>query len=106
MNIFEPGKWDAEFDHPPLCGKAVRVASRIGCEKLGATLSEIAPGAQSSPYHLHHANEELIIIRSGEPTLREIDGERSLQPGDTVACLTGRRGAHTLMNRTSEAAGG
>ena len=69
---------------------------------LGATLYEIDPGQNGSPFHLHHANEEMIVVLAGSPTLRTADGSRALAPGDVVACPAGRAGAHQLRNRTDE----
>jgi uncharacterized cupin superfamily protein len=46
---------------------------------------------------------ELIIVLSGCPTLRGLDTERELSPGDLVACPTRRDGAHRLDNRQSDA---
>jgi uncharacterized cupin superfamily protein len=44
----------------------------------------------------------MIIVLSGSPTLRTLDGTRQLEPGDVVACPVGRRGAHQLQNNTNE----
>lgn len=52
--------------------------------------------------HVHHANEELIVVLTGRPTLRTLEGERTLEPGDVIACPTGRRGAHRLDNRSDQ----
>ena len=57
---------------------------------------------RSFPLHVHHANEELIVVLAGRPTLRSLDGERELAPGEVVACPTGKRGAHRIDNRTEE----
>jgi uncharacterized cupin superfamily protein len=84
----------------PFRGRAYRVGALAGAEQLGATLYEIDPGQYGSPFHLHHANEEMLIVLSGHPTLRTLDGSRPLEPGDVVACLTGRAGAHQLQNPT------
>jgi uncharacterized cupin superfamily protein len=65
-------------------------------------LYEIDPGGHSSPFHVHHGNEELIVVLAGRPTLRTLDGSRELEPGEVVACLVGRRGAHQLQNHTDE----
>jgi uncharacterized cupin superfamily protein len=51
---------------------------------------------------LQHGNEELIVVFSGRPTLRTLDGSRELEPGGAVACPAGRAGAHQLQNRTEE----
>jgi uncharacterized cupin superfamily protein len=61
-----------------------------------------AAGRSSFPLHVHHANEELIVVLAGRPTLRAIDAERELSPGEVAACPTGRRGAHRIDNRTDE----
>jgi uncharacterized cupin superfamily protein len=44
----------------------------------------------------------MIIVLSGRPTLRTLTGTRELEPGEVVACPTGRRGAHQLQNNRSE----
>jgi uncharacterized cupin superfamily protein len=99
-NIYEP-EWVERTD-APLRGRAARIGAPAGAERLGATLYEIDPGQNGSPFHLHHGNEELIVVLSGRPTLRTLDGERELEPGEVVACPTGRAGAHQLRNRTDE----
>jgi uncharacterized cupin superfamily protein len=94
-NILSP-EWEAEL--PGLRGQ--RVGAAAGAEKLGATLYEIDPGGRVSPLHVHHANEELLIVLSGRPTLRTGDGERELADGDVVAFPAGRRGTHQVLNRS------
>jgi uncharacterized cupin superfamily protein len=54
------------------------------------------------PLHVHHGMEELAVVVSGQPTLRTLEDESVLQPGDVVAFPRGRWGAHTLANRTDE----
>ena len=93
-NIDSP-EWEAEL--PGLRG--VRVGAAAGAEKLGATLYEVDPGGRVSPLHVHHANEELLFVIAGRPTLRTPEGERELEPGEVVAFLSGRRGAHQVLNR-------
>ena len=99
-NIFEPD-W-VERDQPPLIGRAARVGAAAGAERLGATLYEIDPGGCGSPFHIHHANEEMIVVLAGRPTLRTGEGTRELRPGDVVACPAGPTGAHQLQNHTDE----
>ena len=98
-NIQEP-EWEAEL--PGLRGQ--RVGAAAGAEQLGATLYEVDPGGRVSPLHIHHANEEMLIVLSGRPTLRTADGERELAPGELVAFPAGRRGAHQVLNRSADAA--
>ncbi len=77
---------------------------RAGTELLGATVYELEPGARWADLHVHYANEELIIVVAGTPTVHTLDGSRTLAPGDVVACPRGRRGAHRLENRSEEVA--
>lgn len=100
-NAFDP-HWDTEQDRPPFSWRRAYLGRQAGAEKLGASLYELPPGASSFPLHVHHANEELILVLSGRPSLRTLKGERELMPGELVACPAGRRGAHRLDNRTQE----
>ena len=101
-NLFDP-EWDVEIP-PPWRVKLARVAGAAGAERLGASVYEIEPGGVVSPLHTHFANEELIFALSGPVTLRTPDGERSLEPGEIVACPKGPRGAHQVRNRGEEPA--
>lgn len=102
MSNFSSPDW-IERTERPLRGRAARIGATAGAERLGATLYEIDPGQNGSPFHLHHANEEMIVVLSGRPTLRTLDGTRELSPGDVVACPVGRAGAHQVQNRTDDA---
>lgn len=100
-NVFDPD-FDAEQDKPPFTWRRARLGRQAGAEALGASLFELLPGASSFPLHLHHANEEMLVVLAGKPTLRSIDSERELLPGEVVACPAGRRGAHRIDNRSGE----
>lgn len=102
-NVFEPD-FDAEQDEAPFTWRRARLGRQAGAEALGASLFEVPPGASSFPLHVHHANEEMIVVLSGRLTLRSIDGERELETGELVACPAGRSGAHRLDNRSREPA--
>lgn len=102
-NIFDPD-FDAEQDKPPFSWRRARIGRQSGSEKLGTSLFELQPGASSFPLHVHHANEELLMVVAGTPTLRTLDGQRELQTGEVVAFPTGRGGAHRLDNRSDEPA--
>jgi uncharacterized cupin superfamily protein len=102
-NVFDP-RFDAEQDRPPFTWRRARIARQAGGERLGASLFELPPGASSFTLHVHHANEEMIVVLAGRPTLRSLDGERELEPGEVVACPAGERGAHRLDNRGDEPA--
>jgi uncharacterized cupin superfamily protein len=96
-NVFEPA-WQGERAG----NRAARLAAAAGSQRLGASIVELAPGTLSSPYHFHHANEELLIVISGRPELRMPGGLRELQPGEVVSFARGPEGAHRLRNTSSE----
>jgi len=79
------------------------VGRQAGARELGASVFELPPGASTFPLHAHYANEELLVVLAGRPTLRTIDGERELEEGDVVSFPTGRGGAHRVDNRTGAA---
>ena len=77
---------------------------RLKAGNLALGVYELLPGQTQCPYHFHHGNDELMVVLSGQPTLRTPDGERELKPGDAVPFPAGREGAHQDFNRTEEPA--
>lgn len=102
-NVFEP-HWDEEQDRPPFTWRRARLGRQGGSDRLGASLFELPPGCSSFPLHIHHANEELLVVVCGQPTLRTLDGERQLEEGELVAFPSGRTGAHRIDNRDEQPA--
>jgi uncharacterized cupin superfamily protein len=103
-NLFEPS-WDAERDDPPFRWRRARLGRQAGARELGASLYELPPGGATFPLHAHFANEELLVVLAGRPTLTGSDGSaRELETGELVACPAGREGAHRLDNKTDEPA--
>jgi uncharacterized cupin superfamily protein len=100
-NVFEP-EWDAERDAPPFRWRRAKLGRQAGARDLGASLFEVPPGGATFPLHAHFANEELLIVLSGRPTLTTRTGERELAPGEVVAFPAGEDGAHRLDNRGDE----
>jgi uncharacterized cupin superfamily protein len=98
-NLFHPELEPEDASDPP--GYRVRgeqLGKAAGSQRLGASLYEIPPGNSICPYHWHSANEEMLIVLSGTPTLRTPEGERRLAEGDVVAFPVGERGAHKVTN--------
>lgn len=93
-NINRP-QWDLERAEPPFHSRVMRVAHHAGSQELGASLFEIDPGGAVSPYHIHHGNEELLLVLAGAPHLRTPDGVRELEPGAVVAFPRGPAGRVT-----------
>ena len=96
-NVTKPD-WDAEQDQGPFRWRRARVGRHAGARELGASVFELPPGASTFPLHAHYANEELLVVLAGEPTLRTTEGERALAVGDVVSFPTGRAGAHRIDN--------
>ncbi len=94
--------WEDGRDRPGWQWKWLGVGKRLGAERIGASLYELAPGQRTFPYHFHYAQEELLIVLGGEPTLRDPSGERRLAQGDCVLFKRGPDGAHLLRNETDE----
>lgn len=66
------------------------------------SLWEIPSGEAAYPYHHHLAEEELLLVLDGRPSLRTPDGWRELAEGEVVAFPRGEAGAHQLVNRTQQ----
>jgi uncharacterized cupin superfamily protein len=103
VNLFGD-EWDGGRDRPGWEWKRLQVGERLGAEKIGASLYELAPGQRTFPYHCQAVQEEWLIVLAGKPTLRDPSGERSLEPGDCVVFKRGPEGAHTVRNDTDEPA--
>jgi len=80
-----------------------RLSGRIlgvpaGSRQLGATLTEVPPGAISFPFHYHCANEEALYIVSGTGTARIGDARVAVRAGDWIAYPVGPAHAHQMIN--------
>src|SRR5215210_267869 len=101
-NLFDP-QWDASRDEPPYHWRRSRLGLQAGSRALGASLFELAPGGATFPLHAHLANEELLLVLAGRPTLTGPDGAgRALEPGAVDDCNAGRGAAHRPVNHSEE----
>jgi uncharacterized cupin superfamily protein len=98
VNVYSED-WDVERSPRGMQERYLFALRRAGGEKLGGTIFEVEPG-WTSYYHLHHGNEEMVLVLDGSPTLRTADGERELRPGDVAFFRRGLDGAHALENRS------
>jgi uncharacterized cupin superfamily protein len=98
-NIYEP---DFERDERPpgFQVRRARLGYELGTELIGCSLWELPPGEAAYPYHFHYADEELIVVLRGRPTLRTPDAIRELTEGEAVSFPVGEAGAHQLRNDT------
>ena len=102
-NLFDP-EFDDTAEDPGFSYRRARLGRQAGAQRLGASLYDVAPGQATFPYHAHTANEEMLIVVSGRPSLRTPDGWRELAEGEVVAFPVGEEGAHLLMNRSDSPA--
>jgi uncharacterized cupin superfamily protein len=78
--------------------KRARAAPLLGLHKLGCTLHEVVPGAAAYPFHSHRANEELLVVLSGQGELRYGSARHAVRGGDLVGFPTGGpETAHQLI---------
>lgn len=95
--VFEGGERPEGFK-----SKRARIGYELGAELVGCSLWEIPPGQAAYPYHFHYADEELLIVLDGEPSLRTPEGTRTLAEGEAVRFPLGEEGAHQIINSTEE----
>ena len=100
-NINEP-IYDEEREQPGFRCRRARLSRQAGSDRLGLSLWELPAGEAAYPYHYHLAEEELVVVLEGRPSLRGPDGWRELSGGEVVPFLRGEQGAHQLVNRTDE----
>jgi uncharacterized cupin superfamily protein len=102
-NLFEPDFEESSEQQGFSWGRA-KLARQSGGERLGASLFALAPGEAICPLHYHLGNEELLIVIAGSPSMRTLDGERTLERGEVVSFPRGEEGAHQVINRSEEEA--
>jgi uncharacterized cupin superfamily protein len=100
-SIFDPQFEDGERPEG-FRSRRARIGYELGSELIGMSLFELPPGETAYPYHFHYADEEVVIVLEGRPTLRTPDGLRELEPGEAVRFPLGESGAHQLRNDTNE----
>ena len=106
FNLFE-GQTDVGPDgtEPPgYLGRAAQLGPKLGASLLGMSIYDLPPGEAICPYHFEWTDEEWLIVLGGTPTLRTPEGERMLEPGDTVCFPAGPDGAHRVWNDAVEPA--
>lgn len=72
-----------------------------GLTQFGAFVEVLQPGTRSSIKHWHSAEDELVYVLEGHPTLIEGDTETLLNPGDAATFRAGAPIGHCLWNRSA-----
>jgi uncharacterized cupin superfamily protein len=94
LNVFAMTEWERDTG----AARGTRVGAAAGARELGCTLYELEPGGQAAPYHIHHGNEELLIVLDGALELRTPEGTRQISKGAVLAFPAGAAGAHRVRN--------
>jgi uncharacterized cupin superfamily protein len=100
-NLHRPD-FDEPREHPGFVAKRARLSRQAGAVNLGLSLWEVPPGQAAYPYHFHLAEEELVVVLEGRPSLRTPEGWRDLEEGEVLTFLVGEDGAHQIANRSGE----
>ena len=100
-NIYDP-EFEAGDRPEGFRARRARIGYELGSESIGCSLWELPTGEAAYPYHFHYADEELVIIVKGRPTLRTPEGARQLEEGEAVRFQLGEDGAHQILNRSGE----
>lgn len=100
----------------PTGGFGRPLSRSAGARSVFVNIDRLPPGARTSDLHAHLADEEIVFVLEGTPTLRQNRGRRegrvplfdapaesrALAPGDAVHWAPGDLVAHQLLNETSD----
>lgn len=100
MPNLESPEFDQSREHGGFGHTRARIGRQAGSLQLGASIFELPPGKAAYPYHWHMADEELLFVLAGRPTLRSPEGTRQLEQGEVLSFRRGEEGAHQLLNRS------
>lgn len=101
LNINRPD-FDDLREEPGFRAQRARIGRQAGCQRLGVSVWQVAPGEAAYPYHFHLSEEEVVIVLSGRPSLRTAEGWRELEEGELIAFPRGEEGVHQIVNRSDE----
>ena len=88
------------FDQP-VAGRWYRRLGPVnGLTEMGVSHVTLKPGAWSSQRHWHKAEDEFVVMLSGEAVLIDDSGEHVMRPGDCATFPAGEHNGHHLINRS------
>ncbi len=90
------------FDKP--CAQRAKkpLGDAFDLTDFGVNLVTLPAGTWSSQRHWHSAEDELIYILQGQPTLVTDEGEKPLKPGMCAGFVAGAANGHHLVNNTND----
>ena len=85
--------------------QAVRINKSLGdltgLTGLGFHIIEVAPGHDTTEYHVHHHEDECVYVLAGTATADIGDDRFEIGPGDFIGYRKGGK-AHTIQNTGAE----
>ena len=66
-----------------------RVGNAAGLTQFGVNRAVLPPGGRTALRHWHEAEDEFVIVVSGEVVLRDDEGETLLRAGDCAGFRAG-----------------
>lgn len=92
--------WD-EYSHGQSFGSRYRQLGQYGgCQHVGVSLEELAPGKHACPNHYHYLEEEQLMMLDGSLTLRMGEQTYVMKAGDYMVFPAGQKIGHSLFNHT------
>jgi uncharacterized cupin superfamily protein len=86
------------YDGPCRTRRRLTLGDAAGLTQFGVNLLRLEAGGWSSQRHWHSAEDEFLIVISGEVQLVTDQGEETLRAGDCAGFRAGDRNAHHLRN--------
>lgn len=96
-----PGLAKTHFLNPSAKRINKSLGDATGLTGLGIHLIEVAPGAETTEYHVHHYEDEAIYVLSGTATAHIGEETHAIGPGDFIGYRAGGL-AHTIVNTGDE----
>lgn len=83
---------------------SLRLGQAAGLTQFGVNLVTLEPGAVSSLRHWHLAEDEFVMVLSGELVLVQDEGDIPMRPGDCAGWPAGDTDGHCFRNDTDRVA--
>jgi len=96
-----PGLEKTHFLNPNATRINKSLGDMTGLTGLGFHIIEVAPGCETTEYHVHHHEDECIFVLSGHATAVIGEDEHAIKPGDFIGYRKGGL-AHTIKNTGDE----
>lgn len=96
--------YPAPFDQQVGARVRQRLGDAGGLTQFGVNRSQLMPGSWSAQRHWHSAEDEFVVVLSGEVVLVTDHGEQVMRAGDCAAFPANVANGHHLINRSDAVA--